>query len=193
VPSDLDSTLQLLRDGIEEVERTAISNYQLWALKKIEAAREYSTRAKAESALKGFLQLGLGDPDAASKNLQYQNLFRDFPVVRNELIVIGDLRDDPKTTNYKITPSLVEKISRSLAGRVGWKGIKELVDCILRDNLEQNLLPIDEALLQRPIDSLYAEIFQESWKDLEGSPQRNEVAKTAATIKKSRIDLPYTR
>lgn len=186
VPHVLVESTNALRTRLAEAERKSINDYQLWALAEIQAVREMAG-AKASARIEESLKAGKENPTNAAQNEVYRQVLQAHPAFRSKLAELSGVSLD---IHSNITPETVASISKALWQIVGWKGQDELAKCLNRDLLEQRLLKIDDALLRRPLDRLYAEMFDECWKYLEGSEHRIAVAKTAATIEKNPLIFP---
>lgn len=186
VPPVLVESTNALRTRLTEAERKAASDYQLWALNEIQAVRDMAG-AKASTRIVESLEAGKKDPANAAQNAVYRQVLRNNPVFRAKL---AELSKVSISDSSELTSDMAASISKALNGVVSWTGLDELSKCLNRDLLEQRLLEIDEALLRRPLDRLYGEVFDECWKYLEGSDHRIAVAKTAATIEKKSLIFP---
>jgi gas vesicle protein len=186
VPQVLVESNNALRNRLAEAERKAANDYQLWALNEIQAIREMAG-AKASARIVESLEAGKKDPTNAAQNAVYRQVLRDNPVFHAKLAELSKISIPDSS---ELTSDMAASISKALNGVLGWTGLDELSKCLNRDLLEQRLLKIDEALLRRPLDRLYVEVFDECWKYLEGSDHRIAVAKTAATIEKKSLIFP---
>lgn len=189
LPNKLSTDLEALRSSLLEIEQAAVGKYQLWALNEIQTARDLAGE-KAVKAITEALSLGKSDPAAAARNKRYQKMIQDYPTFRRKLLQLSNITESDYKGEFQLNANKARQISEALNALTGWTGSRELAQCLNRDLLEQRLLPIEEGLLRRPIDSLYSEVFQECWNYLEGSPLRFAVAKTAATIKKHQVEHP---
>lgn len=186
VPSDLVKATNDLRVRLTEAERKAINNYQMWALSEIQTVREMAG-AKASARIEEALKAGKDEPGKTAKSAVYIQVLKEHPIFRSKL---SEISGEQLDSHGNISPETVASISNRLWQIMGWKGLDDLSKCLNRDLLEQHLLKIDEALLRRPLDRLYSEVFDECWQYLEGTQHRVEVAKTAATIEKKPIIFP---
>jgi hypothetical protein len=185
IPAQLRDGLQELASSIEKIEQSAVNAYQLWALEQIELVREFAGE-KASEKIKQSFEMGKSDPAGLRRDPILSKLYTDKPAFRKKL---GELAGLFWFNGANGVPANPEEVSSRMAVRFGWKSLPELSRALNQDLLEQHLLPIEEGLLRRPIDTLYAEAFQSCWAYLEGHPERESVAKTAATIEKRTISV----
>jgi flagellar hook-basal body complex protein FliE len=185
IPLQLTNDLATLASSIVKIEQSAVNAYQIWALEQIDLVRKFAGEDAATNIEKSFT-LGKSNRDAVYNDPVLSKLYTDKPAFRSKLQELAGLAPLSYTDGVPIN---LQEIATKMGTTFSWKGLPELAKALNQDLLEQHLLPIDESLLRRPIDSLYSEVFQKCWIYLEGSPERDTVAKTAATIEKKTISL----
>lgn len=183
-PEDLITRITNLRYRLAEAERTTLNEYQSWALGEIRSINSMAG-GKASEKIKKILEGGSAKDPSATQS--YKLLLDKSPAFRAKLLELSGV---PIPAAADVTPEFATLISNKLARATHWNGLTQLAQCLNRDLLEQRLLKVDEALLRRPLDRLYAETFEECWKYLEGTEHRIKVAETAVKTEKRPLAQP---
>lgn len=187
-PEGLITRITNLRSRLAEAERTTLNEYQIWALGEIRLVKSMAggkASEKIENILKGGLKGGKDKNSSATQ--AYKLLLDKSPTFCAKLLELSGV---PIPSAADVTPEFAPLISNKLNRTTRWNGLPQLAQCLNRDLLEQRLLKVDEALLRRPLDRLYAETFEECWKYLEGTEHRIKVAETAVKIEKRPLTQP---
>jgi hypothetical protein len=185
LPPDVPKKNRALVDKAASIQRKALNEYQQWALDQIALAHKLGGE-KAAGAVSGALDLANKDPNRSVQTDSFRDVMNG-PMVRAKL---GELTKVDLHKDGPLTAAQAAAICKGLGGVVGWRGNKELAQCLNRDLLEQHLLRVDESLLSTPVGRLYAEAFDTCWKYLEGTDHRVAVAKAAAVVEKQKPVLP---
>lgn len=183
-PEGLITRITNLRSRLAEAERTTLNEYQIWALGEIRLVKSMAggkASEKIEKILKG------GKDKDSSATQAYKLLLDKSPIFRAKLLELSGV---PIPSAADVTPEFAPLISNKLNRTTHWNGLKHLAQCLNRDLLEQRLLKVDEALLRRPLDRLYAEAFDDCWQYLEDTEHRIKVAEAAVKTEKRPLAQP---
>ncbi len=183
-PEGLITRITNLRSRLAEAERTTLNEYQIWALGEIRLVKSMAG-GKASEKIENILEGGKDKNSSATQ--AYKLLLDKSPTFCAKLLELSGV---PIPSAADVTPEFAPLISNKLNRTTRWNGLPQLAQCLNRDLLEQRLLKVDEALLRRPLDRLYAETFEECWKYLEGTEHRIKVAETAVKIEKRPLAQP---
>lgn len=183
----LDALSKLANDHFEGQQKRLRAAYQEWALVQIQVAGNLAA-GKASEVIDDGLKHCKQDPSAAATSPLYKSIIGEYPTFRFKLAELTGIEALRTEDAPVIDASLLYNVATALDQKLGgWRGHKELAECLVRDVMVVRLLPVDEGLLERPVANLYSDVFESCWKYLEGTPHRIEVAKAAATSEKIQL------
>jgi hypothetical protein len=212
LPSDFVDALHELSQELAAKQRRLIekqhAEYQIWAIRQIQAANQMIGKEGSENLDKWLKAAKLNPEDSDLELVHYLN----GDAVHFEKVILKAVQekrekaqqdksgeafagedhpdDDPlETISSEVVGYLLEKTSviaivDALDQTIGWKHQSEMAKALTADALLNHLIVIDESYLDRPVAALFGESFQKAWTYLEGSSYRLEVAKTGVELKK---------
>jgi hypothetical protein len=189
-PQEFQRAVELVSGRAEELiardQKALSANYQLWALERIEMARDFGA-GDVSVRIEEFLKQAKDDPSASASNPLHQTMLREFPNFREKLGQLAGIPGLKASEVPKVDADLLYNIAAPLSKVVGWKGTPELEQSLMKDVIRDHLLKIDENLLDRPVASLFTEVFDQCWNHDAALPIRVELAKMAATGTKATL------
>ncbi len=200
----LDQRLKTLVDDATAAARAELESerlaYQRWALEQIKAYEAWhydQALANVEKMLKGLesgrnvnwhpqgghllgpVEAGPNADEAPPEIMTQGNVFRVFPDVLDELARFAKVEVERPAA---IPPHLQKQLYGA-----GWDHKEDLAHKVTAYAMVRHLLPINEALLDRPVLKLYDEYFEKGWQKLEGRDDQLWVAKEAT--RRSKLGL----
>lgn len=159
------------------------ADYQIWAIGQIEEANKMIADTGADNISKWLKEAEDHPKNEYFQLLNYAKEDR-APKFRKELLTSANKEGASTTTVNRYSLPIIVK---SLRGMTSWKGQSEMAKALTADALLLYLMPVDEALLDRPVAALYSEAFQKAWNYLEGTDYRMEVAKEGVAISRKQL------
>ena len=170
----LGEELRSLAKAQQDRQDALLRQYQKWALTQITEFDRWNYDRVLEDVKSTYAQMKV-----AETPLRWQ-LLEAFPSVRELLAE----RIDAEIPNGEMTSELQKQIYDKVAHLTHWSYATELAYRTTRDAMVKYLAPIDERLLDRPVQQLFSKSYTQSWAKLEGRDDQLFVAQQAAVVVK---------
>ncbi len=148
--------------------------YQKWALDQIAEFDKWDYDRVLKDVKETYAKMKTAD-----EPLRWE-LLEVFPSLRTQLAKDIDL-EIPKG---EISTELQKKIYEKVYGKMRWSNAEELAYGATREAMVKFLAPIDEHLLDRPVQQLFGKSYSRGWTRLEGRDDQLFVAQQAAVVVK---------
>lgn len=174
VIAELGEKLRTLVKSQQDRQDALLRQYQRWALVQIGDFDRWSYDRVLEDVKSTYAQMR-----AAEKPLRWQ-LLEVFPTVRELLAE----KIDAQLPAGEISAELQRQIYDKVAHLTHWSYASELAYRATRDAVVKYLAPIDERLLDRPVQQLFNKSYAQGWAKLEGRDDQLFIAQQAAVVVK---------